>query len=405
MTGNSIKPTRPSERIHEIDIIRGLALFGILMVNMSFFKSPLFFYRYPSNYPEGIEQISAWIIQLIFTGKFYAIFSFLFGLGFYIFMERTLAKDLELVPLYRRRLFALLAFGFIHLVVFWTGDILFSYALVGFILLGFRDQPLESVGKWIIGLFIVTLALNGIFGLLASAGEIAAGDQYSTNMSEMIKDAILVYREGSFKELLVFRVINELPYVIFSMVLWVPAVLGFFLCGLYVGKKGIFNDLPGHGPLFKKIRNRGLPLGAFFLVIYILVETGAWPVSEVFRPSILAMSNYAASIFLFPAYAATALLALQTDMGSKIFSPVAAAGRMALTNYLSQTLICVILFNGFGFGFYARVTIAEGILITLAIYLVQVGWSNLWLSRFRYGPMEWFWRVLTYKETQPFLNP
>ncbi|MDZ4132866.1 MAG: DUF418 domain-containing protein, partial [Dethiobacteria bacterium] len=99
MTDQNIAPIQPAERISEIDIIRGLALFGILMVNMSFFKIPIFFDRYPSSFAAGGDQIGAWVIQLLFTGKFYAIFSFLFGLGFYIFMERTLQKGLALVPL------------------------------------------------------------------------------------------------------------------------------------------------------------------------------------------------------------------------------------------------------------------------------------------------------------------
>ena len=197
MADGSIAPTRPAERINEIDIIRGLALFGILMVNMSFYKYPVFFERSPSGYPEGIEWFSAWFIQILFTSKFYAIFSFLFGLGFFIFMERTLAKGLELVPFYRRRLFALLAFGFIHLVIIWTGDILFTYALVGFILLGFRKMPLKSIRKWIIGLFIIALALNGLFGLLTGAGYLA-GDKYAVVMAGMIDGAIVAYRESSF---------------------------------------------------------------------------------------------------------------------------------------------------------------------------------------------------------------
>ena len=98
------EPVKLGERINEIDIIRGFALLGILMVNMSYFKYVFLFERYPTLFPEGVERISGWFIQLLFTGKFYAIFSFLFGLGFYIFMDRTLSRGHELIPLYRRRL-------------------------------------------------------------------------------------------------------------------------------------------------------------------------------------------------------------------------------------------------------------------------------------------------------------
>lgn len=404
MSENNLAPVQPNERISEIDIIRGLALFGILMVNMSFFKYPVFFDRYPSNFPEGIEQISAWVIQLFFTGKFYAIFSFLFGLGFYIFMERTLSKGLELVPLYRRRLFALMVFGFLHLFLLWSGDILFTYAIIGFILLRFREKSLQSLKKWIIGLFITAFILNGLFGMLSGFGEIAAGENYVLMIEQMLDEAIVVYREGSFSQLVVFRAVNELPYVIISLVVWIPAVLAFFLCGLYTGKRGIFKDISGNTAFFKKIRNIGLPVGFLFMIFYFLVETGTLPVGTLFWHSVLAMSNYAASLFLFPAYVATVMLALQEERYKKLLSPLANTGRMALSNYLSQTVICIFLFYGFGFGFYAKTNAAVGIIIVLAIFFIQIIWSNLWLKKFKYGPMEWLWRVLTYKKVQPFIN-
>ncbi len=162
MQEKAITPVQSGERINEVEMIRGVALLGILMVNMALFKSPFFDLRLPSNYPEGIERISAYFIQLFFTGNFYAIFSFLFGLGFYIFMDRTTQKGLELKPLYRRRLFALMVFGLLHITLFWSGDILFNYALVGFILMVFRNKPLEAIKKWIIGLFIASFILNMI---------------------------------------------------------------------------------------------------------------------------------------------------------------------------------------------------------------------------------------------------
>lgn len=402
LTENTMAPVQPGERIDEIDIVRGLALFGILMVNMSFFKYPVFFERYPSNIPAGIDQIAAWIIQLLFTGKFYAIFSFLFGLGFYIFMERTLKKGLDLVPLYRRRLLALLVFGLLHLVLLWTGDILFTYALTGFIVLRFRNKSIEAIGKWIAGLLILSVILHALFGLVAGFGEMMAGDKYSLIMAEMIESSIVVYTEGSFFQLVVFRAANELPYVLISLIVAIPAVLAFFLCGLYAGKKGIFTDLPGHAQLLKKIRNLGLPTGALLLFLYILFESGLWPVNALYRPTLLSVSNYAASIFIFPAYVATILLALQAEFCKKFLAPVAAAGRMALTNYLTQTIICILIFNGYGLGLYNKISVTQGVMIALTIYLVQVAWSNLWLSKFRYGPMEWFWRLLTYKKRQSF---
>jgi len=243
MSAIDMTPIQPKERISELDIVRGLALFGILMVNMSFFKYPVFFDRYPTSFPPGSDQFFAWVIQIFFTGKFYAIFSFLFGLGFYIFMERAEAKGLDLVPLYKRRLLALLAFGSIHLFLLWSGDILFTYAIVGFLLLKFRNKSNDSIRKWIISLFVVSFILNFLFGLISGVGELFAGDKYAFMMKDMIYGAIPVYLEGSLTELIGFRLINEVPYVFIGLISWVPAVLAFFLCGFYVGRSGIIRDI------------------------------------------------------------------------------------------------------------------------------------------------------------------
>ncbi len=401
MQNIQIAPVQPAGRISEIDIVRGIALFGILIVNMSFFKIPVMMDRMPSAFSPGLDQVVAWLIQLLFTGKFYAIFSFLFGLGFYIFMERTLDKGLELVPLYRRRLMVLLAIGAIHLFLIWSGDILFTYALTGFILLAFRRKNEKQVKRWIIGLFIATLVLQGLFGFVQGFGEVMAGENYGQMMDEMISAAVLVYSTGSYSELLVFRLINEVPYIIISLFVWIPAVLGFFLCGFYAGRKGIFKDLKGNRPLFVKICAVGFPVGALFLFLYILFETALWPVGTAAKPALLMMTNYLASLFIFPAYVSLILLSLQTDQCRRILAPVATAGRMALTNYLAQTLILVTLFYGFGFGFFYRVSLAQGALITIVIYLIQVAWSNFWFKTFKYGPLEWLWRGLTYKKFEP----
>lgn len=395
-------PIQPTERISEIDIIRGLALLGILMVNMAYFKAPVMMDRYPAYYAPGLEQISAWFIQLFFTGKFYAIFSFLFGLGFYIFMERTLAKGLTLPPLYKRRLLVLLVMGAVHLFLLWSGDILFTYALVGFILLGFRRKSLQSLKRWIIGLFIATLFLQGLFGLVQGIGKAYSGEQYSQMMAEIINSSVLVYSTGSFSELVSYRMVNEIPYILISLIVWIPAVLAFFLCGLYAGKLGLFKDLPGSVPIFRKICLVGFPIGALGLLLYFFFETGIWPVSTAFKPALLSMTNYFASLFIFPAYVAAILLILRQKTGRKVLAPMASAGRMALTNYLSQTLILITFFYGYGFGFFYRLSLAQGILLTLALYLLQVFWSNLWFKKFKYGPLEWLWRGLTYKKFEPF---
>ncbi len=401
MSAAETKPVQPGERINEIDIIRGFALLGILMVNMSYFKYVFLFERYPTYFPEGIERVSGWFIQLLFTGKFYAIFSFLFGLGFYIFMERTLSRGHDLIPLYRRRLLALMVIGILHLTLFWYGDILFLYALGGFILLKFRNLSLLSIKKWVIGLMIVVTVFFAVQGLMEGGVEYYMGEEYDSMMAGIYKEAIEIYSTGSFFEVAAFRVANETPYMLMSLIVMIPAVVAFFLCGLYAGKTGIFKNISGNKELFKKICTRGYPLGALFLLLYIVVEAGILEVHSIAGYALLNVSNYIASIFLFAAYISTLLLALQNGAFRKLLSPLAATGRMALTNYLSQTIICVLIFNGFGLGLFGTVSLTGGILLTLGIFAAQVIWSNLWMSKYSYGPMEWLWRMITYKKIQP----
>ncbi|OPL11303.1 MAG: hypothetical protein AVO34_08790 [Firmicutes bacterium ML8_F2] len=394
-------PVQPSERISELDVLRGIALFGILMVNMSFFKYPIFFERYSYNFPDGMEQFWAYMIQFIFTGKFYAIFSFLFGLGFYIFMKRAISKGVNPVLLYKRRLTALLFFGLIHLVIFWSGDILFTYALGGFLLLRFYHLPLPILKKWIIGFFLIAVAINSLFTLFQGLGEMVGGIEYEAVTLRMIEEAMVFYTEGNFGELLLYRVINEVPYVFIGLVASIPAVFGYFLCGLYAGRVDLFSNLAKQGPLFKKILARVLPQGLLLMVLHGLIEREIVVVSTLWRSTWLWVLNYGASICLFSSYIALVLLVLRSVPGRKLLAPLAAAGRMALSNYLAQTLICIFLFNGYGIGLYGQISISRGILLTVSIYLLQVFWSNAWLKYFRYGPMEWLWRTITYGKRQP----
>lgn len=401
--GDKIKatPVHPDERIKELDILRGIALFGILVVNMSFFKYPIFLERYPSNFPEGMEQFWAYLIQIFFTGKFYAIFSFLFGLGFYIFIKRAAGRGASPGYLYKRRLTALLFFGLVHLVVFWSGDILLIYALGGFLLIGFYHLPTEALKKWIAVFFIIAIGINSLFTLLQGLGEILAGAEYEAVTAAMIEEALVVYAKGSFIELINYRVVNEVPYVFISLVASIPAVFFYFLVGLYAGKMEIFTNLAEQRPLLKKILVRALPAGIFLMILYVLVEREVVPGGTLLRPTWLWILNYGASIFLFFSYTALVLIAMQNVAGRKLLSPPAAAGRMALSNYLAQTMICIFIFNGYGAGLYGQVSVSRGILLAIGIYCLQVFWSNIWLKYFCYGPMEWLWRTITYGKSQP----
>jgi uncharacterized protein len=401
LTKVDLSPIRPEKRIIEIDIVRGLALFGILIENMIFFKYPVYFDRYPSNVPPGLDQIGAWFIQLFFVGKFYMIFSFLFGLGFYFFMERFSRVEPDWVRYYYRRLASLFFIGMLHLIFLWTGDILFVYAIVGFILLLFRNISINAIKIWVVTFFVISTLTIILIGLINGHNQILAGDLYDPLMDRISRSIVTAYKDYSYIELVKYRIINELPQAFYSLIVSIPAILALFLSGIYIGKKGVFSNLTSSKPFFIKTRNIGLTVGVLFLIIFYLVETEFIYVGALIRPAVLLASNHVASIFIFPAYIALILLALQNEICRLVFSPVAAAGKMALTNYLSQTLVCVLLFNGFALGLIGQISISQGIVITLLIYIGQIISCKIWLNYFRFGPLEWLWRGLTYKKFEP----
>lgn len=397
MSGSRLAPLQPQERISEIDIIRGIALLGILMVNMALFKYPLYLVdRNPMEFTAGLDQTVAWLIQLLFAGKFYAIFSFLFGLGFYIFMERAGVKELPVGAVYRRRITILLALGLFHILFLWSGDILFTYALAGFILMAFKNVKLAALKNWIIAIFVVSTFMIGGIILLEELTVLVMGAEYQKMMAEMIDRAFFYYGQGSYLELTLFRLTNEVPILLINAIISLPMIMGFFLCGLYAGKAGVFKDIEGSMPLIKKHCKWGLLGGLLFSLLYFLAAAGLIPLNTWLVSPALFSLNFISSIFLFQFYVAGIIIILRSPFVKKLLRPLAAAGRMALTNYLSQTLICILIFNGYGLGYYGQVSLSQGALLTVSIFLLQVIWSNIWLGIYQYGPLEWLWRKYTY---------
>lgn len=395
-------PVKPAGRIVDIDIIRGFALFGILLVNMGFFKSPLFYLvPSPSVYAPGADRLGAWIIQLLATGKFYAIFSFLFGLGFYIFMNRLSARGLDPQAVFSRRLLGLLLMGLLHLGLIWTGDILVAYSIVGFILLAFRNTPPRALLRWIAALFFLSLLVEGGFFLIYGASQVYLGEEFIAQQAAFKEAASAVLQRGSAREILIHRLTAEVPGALFTGIVYYPSILMYFLSGLYAGRIGLFSHPDRNLPMVRRLWRWGIVAGPALSVLYVLAETGALPVPDFFRFSVLRMVNQAGAIFLSGFYVSSLILLLRRPLWRRLLSPLAGVGRMALTNYLTQSLVCVFIFYGYGLGQFGRVSVWGGMALTLALLSVQTLWSGLWLSRFQYGPLEWLWRGFTYGRRPP----
>lgn len=406
MSAPAAGAVQPQERISEIDIIRGFALTGIILVNISLFKAPGFAVQLsPSDYSGALDQVLAWLVEILVRGKFYTLFSFLFGLGFYIFISRLQEKQLPARSLFKRRLMILLTIGLLHLVFIWSGDILHTYALVGFFLLLFLRVPPEKLKLWVVVSLALSLAILGSLRLLEESLPYIMGQEYHATLTAFTKDAVQAYSNGSFSELTAFRAVNELPNIVFiGYFAGLPGILGFFLCGLYAGKIGLFSDIAGNLPFIKRTFKAGLVGGAVLSLIYIPLKAGMLKLHPLVQSPLAEMIHYLSTIFLSLLYLSALLLLLQNRRLARLLSPLAAMGRMALTNYLAQSLICAVVFNGYGLGLFGTLAYWEGLLFCAALLVLQIFWSNLWFKRYLFGPAEWAWRSLTYRRRLAIRN-
>lgn len=398
-TLSNIRPTGLDERIHVLDFLRGFSLFGVLLVNLTLFRTTLFEYpRRMFDYAEVTDQWISLIIQIFISGKFISVLSFLFGLGFFLFMERAEQKGLSVVPLYRRRLLYLLLFGVIHLVFIWNGDILHTYALAGLVLLWLRKKSLQGLLRWMIFFFLLSTFMAAVAAWIEFWAENMLDQELLQQQAFYSKLAWETYGGGSFWEIVQFRLFFELPNVLVALLYTIPFVLVLFLAGLYAGRLNVFRDLPGNLPLIRKVWLVTGITGVAITIFYVSIELGLLQPGLLQAAILLEVSKHVSAILLCFFYIASLLLLLVSQRISQVvLAPLTYIGRMTLTNYLMQSLICVFIFYGFGLGYLGKINLAGILVLTLVIYTLQVVFSYYWLKRFSFGPMEWVWRRLTYK--------
>ncbi len=401
MEGVRVHPTQQEERIITLDVIRGFALLGILLVNMQFFVAPkLFLILSGGTLFEGaISNTADWFITIFATGKFFTTFSFLFGLGFFLFMERVSAKGLSVGRLYSRRLSFLLILGLIHIFIFWSGDILLNYAIAGFLLLLFRKSSIEKIRKWAIGIFSVVVFLTGFFTFLSSLMENVLGENFApmNDWASLVEQSVIVFQNGNFSEILAFRLTEEIPLILPNFIITIPMVLFIFLIGLYVGKKGVLMNISGHLEWIRKVWKKSFIYGAVLTFVYVILKAELFIVPFYLHEASLEVLSLISGLIVSFFYISSITLLCQQRQWKVRLKFLAPVGQMALTNYLLQTVICLMLFYGYGLGLYGKVAPGVGILVTLVIFTAQVFLSKFWMARFKYGPLEHVWRAFTYK--------
>lgn len=394
-----LTPISITERIPTIDIIRGFALFGIFLVNMPAFHSPDFFIQ--MNGLEKVETgIDFWVdlfFQLFVQMKFFTIFSFLFGLGFYIFMNRAEQKGLNTKALFTRRVLVLLMFGLLHLIFLWYGDILHTYAIAGLLLLMFYNRKTKTLLIWAFSLLLIFHALMSIHFLVPKE-MLEAMEAEMQNSEQGLSEYVNIYENASYFEWVTFRLGAEISPILSQLPFTMIPVLAMFLFGLYAGKIGVFQSNSPHWRTVKKTWLSTLILSIPFVAYLALLKLSIVDLG-VKQSATIQLFTSLSGISLCFFYITSLMRLLKKESWQKVLRPLGYAGQMALTNYLMQTILCVILF--LGFGLYGKISLTTGTILCLIVYPMQMWLSFLWLKKYRFGPFEWVWRSLTYGYFQP----
>jgi len=391
-------------RLLTIDVLRGFALFGILYSHMIFWYSggplPEKFYTAYMDIPSGI---AVGLYVLFFNGKFFSLFSFLFGLSFYIQIKGLVAKHENAVMRFGWRLLILGLIGLIHHAV-WRADILSIYVPLGFMLLLARNLSNKAIA--ILGVVFIlniptkvievfSIAFQGTIEFVPNTF-VEDGKKYFIAMNQSSFIQVIIHNVYALKEKLYFQLSTGRLFITF----------GFFLVGMLAGRLRWFEDIARQQSFFKKAWKRswqclavvavaGLVVAVSVTVLHIDAKNSSW----IRWLSGLLADVFNASMTVFY-IAGISLLMLKPNWNLRL-SPLSHIGKMALTSYLSQTLFGVFLFFHFGLGLFLETSPALNIVLCCLIFYVQLLFCKIWLQHFHYGPVEWLWRSATYFKWQP----
>lgn len=385
------RPVRPDHRITAIDVLRGVALFGVLSVNLiTEFRVSLFQQFLPPTMDgTGLDHAVDALVSIGMELKAFALFSLLFGVGLAIQFER-LAVSARRLSLLVRRLLALLGFGLLHLCVIWNGDILTEYALIGLLALPFLYAPNT--------LLIVT----GIVALAAYAAlpfwlPITLFWPSEAWLQQHVQAATSIYAGGAWAEVIRYN-LAEIPSIAPLHLFVAPRTFALFLLGVLAWRTGLLRHPQQHRRLLILIAALGLILGFGMNLLDSPSFASPW---QPWAPVISILITLG-PVVLAVGYGATIIALYSFTVAGRALGVLGPLGRMAFSNYLAQSLIFGWIFFGYGLGFFGRLGSSQVMLLGIAVYISQVFASRWWLERFRFGPVEWLWRVLMYGARQPW---
>jgi uncharacterized protein len=406
IAGTNFRPTRPEERIQALDVLRGLALLMILVANMPAFNSPIYYLEDAGLqwWSSRVDHIADALVQSFVQNESVALFSLLFGLGFAMQMRRAESSGSRFLPVYARRLTVLMAIGLIHAYLIWMGDILALYGLLGFPLLLFRKLPSKVLLSIAVVLYLVapsrwevSLIGSASHNRRATISSSESGSQSSLKEAQARQEvdrSVQAYGHGSWLQITRQRARDYAFYLAHNQA---PTVFPMFLFGLYAGKRKLFEDIPGRIQEFRRFALWGLVascLGVFTLRLAYFA--GAPPPAVFARPLIYTVLHTALLVF----YVTGTIVLHHSSALTWLTGSLAAAGRLALSNYILQSVVCTFLYYSYGLALYGTVGPAMGVAVAIAVFAFQLVVSTWWSRRFTLGPIEWLWRSVSYGQWQ-----
>jgi uncharacterized protein len=406
------RPTGPvleRERILSLDVLRGFAVLGILVMNIQSFSQIFAAYSNPTTFGGDIQGAGYWIwlvSHLLADEKMMAIFCMLYGAGIVLLTSRIEARGVRPLSVFLRRSFWLLVFGLMHAYLLWSGDILVSYAICGLLMYPFRKM--RPARLLVIGL--ATLAIGSGLYLLAgwsmqywSAAQISDFERGLWQPSASDIAAQIAGYRGPWMAQLPVRaqesLLTETAGLVY-FVLWRAG--GLMLIGMALYKLGLLT-----GKLSARVYGQLAVAGALFG--FPLIAYGAhrnfqehWGVRYSFFTG--SQFNYWGSLGISLFWICLLMIATKSARLLGAINSLAMAGRMAFSNYILETVLCTFLFYGSGLGWFARVDRVQEVEVVLSVWIAILAFSRIWMRRFRFGPLEWLWRSLTYGQREPFLR-
>jgi uncharacterized protein len=396
---SELGPVTSRERVVTLDVLRAFALCGVLIGNLFYLYSGRFVSPAPDT--TALDSAASWFVNIFVNSKAQTLLTFLFGFGFAAQLLRAEQRAEPVMGVYLRRLVVLFGFGVLHVTLLWWGDVTWTYAVAGCGLLLFQRASNRARVAWAAVLIFVPQLVMQLPGVQLALMEAV----FEPRHGKIYFDQLTAAMHGSdYGQVIRTHVTFALVWEVRIYAWYYFWLLGRFLLGYVAGKQRWFDDDGAqHLPLFRRMLVWGVIAGAAATALTVIQGAG---LLDGYELTVLGKMGSAALheiglLGLTAAYVGAIVLLMQRPAWRRVLRRVAPAGRMPLTTYISQSVICTFVFYGWGLGWAGKVSAAGQLGLALAIFALQVTACHVWLRYFRFGPLEWVWRTLVYLRRQP----